>query len=39
MFNCPLCAIKLEIIDVMLALELVKDHLKKYHPKPKEITK
>ena len=39
MFHCPLCSFSLEIIDVILALELVKEHLKTYHPKPKEITK
>jgi hypothetical protein len=39
MFNCPLCSFRLEIIDVILALELVKEHLKIYHPKPKEISK
>ena len=39
MFSCPLCSFKLEIIDVILALELVKEHLKTFHPKPKEITK
>ena len=39
MFSCPLCSFRLEIIDVILALELVKDYLKNYHPKPKEISK
>ena len=39
MFHCPLCSFSLEIIDVVLALELVKEHSKIYHPKPKEITK
>ena len=38
MFRCPLCSFRLEIIDVIMALELVKGHLKNYHPKPKEIT-
>jgi hypothetical protein len=39
MFSCPLCGFRLEIIDVILALELVKEHLKNFHPKPKEISK
>ena len=39
MFSCPLCSFRLEIIDVIMALELVKEHLKNFHPKPKEITK
>ena len=39
MFSCPLCGFRLEIIDVILALELVKEHLKIYHPKPIEIAK
>ena len=39
MFCCPMYTFKLEIIDVILALELVKEHLKIYHPKPIEIAK
>ena len=39
MFSCPLCSFRLEIIDLIMALELVKEHLKNFHPKPKEITK
>ena len=36
MFHCPLCSFNLEIIDVILALELVKEHLKIYHPNQKK---
>ena len=39
MFNCPLCGFRLEIIEIILALELVKEHLKLNHPKPIEIAK